>query len=157
MWRWVIQACLALAIALAAIQFVRQAKTNPPVDPAKTIHANLQVSPPVAAIFERSCQDCHSNETRWPWYSRVAPASWIVVHDVNEGRGDLNFSEWTKYDTKRKQKLLKKMCDEMKGGQMPMAAYVLLHPEARISPEDVQAVCEWTDAQRQHLAPEPGH
>src|SRR6266513_2741101 len=98
---------LALLVLLGAIQLIRPAKTNPSVEPASTINAKLAVDPAVSAILERSCKDCHSNRTVWPWYSSVAPASWIVTHDVNEGRGKMNLSEWSKYDSAEAQTLVK--------------------------------------------------
>src|SRR5687767_12229671 len=88
----------ALAVLVLAIQFVRPARTNPATDPAATLHAQTAVPPDVAAILERSCRDCHSNGTRWPWYSNVAPVSWWVIDHVNHGRSHFNFSEWAKYN-----------------------------------------------------------
>ncbi len=85
---------IGLVLLAVAIQLIRLSKTNPPEDPAQTIEAKLKVDPPVAAILQRGCQDCHSNRTVWPWYSNVAPVSWMVIHHVNEGRERMNFSEW---------------------------------------------------------------
>jgi heme-binding protein len=88
---------LALASAAAALvilQITAPAKTNPPVDSTKAL-SSMSAPTPVIDILRRSCFDCHSSETRWPWYASVAPMSWLVVSDVNEGRGQLNFSKWT--------------------------------------------------------------
>src|SRR5437868_13257121 len=93
-------------ILFAALQFTNPARTNPPVDPAQTIEAHTQMTPQVAAILDRSCNDCHSNKTRWPWYSHVAPVSWLVVDDVNEARRAMNFSEWGRLDPDRQRKKL---------------------------------------------------
>ncbi len=94
-FRWVL---IILACAVVVIQFIRPARTNPAIDPAQTIESRLQVSPQVAGIFDRSCNDCHSNKTRWPWYSNVAPVSWLVIGDVNDARSVMNFSQWGNYD-----------------------------------------------------------
>jgi hypothetical protein len=85
---------VVLVVLLALIQAVRPAKTNPPIDETKTMKANATMSAEVAAIFERACNDCHSNKTTWPWYSQIAPVSWLLVDDVNSGRKGLSLSEW---------------------------------------------------------------
>src|SRR5215217_7072163 len=93
---------ITLAALFAALQFVRPARTNPPAEEARAIGAHLNVTPEVAGILDRSCNDCHSNLTRWPWYSNVAPVSWFVIDHVNVGRKEMNFSEWAQY-TRREQ------------------------------------------------------
>ena len=87
-------AAISLGIAFMVMQFIRPAKTNPLVDDASTMSARLQVTPEVEAILNRSCIDCHSYKTVWPWYSKVAPISWLLVSDVNEGRKHFNLSNW---------------------------------------------------------------
>ena len=77
---------ITLVVLLVVIQAVRPAKTNPAVDESRTIQAHSQITPEVTAILERACYDCHSNKTIWPWYSQVAPVSWLLVSDVNDGR-----------------------------------------------------------------------
>ena len=83
-----------IAALLLTIQFIRPAKTNPPIVRERTLEAAVAVPPEVEAILARSCNDCHSNGTEWPWYSNVAPVSFFVINHVNEGRRHLNFSEW---------------------------------------------------------------
>ena len=73
-------------------------KTNPPVVPAEGIEAHLKVDPEVSPILERACRNCHSHQTRWPWYSNVAPVSWFVIDNVNFGRRKMNLSNWDQYD-----------------------------------------------------------
>jgi len=90
MWLWIRRLMLAALVVLAVSQVFRPARTNPLTDPAREIDSNLTLDPPVAAVLSRSCNDCHSNRTVWPWYSHVAPASWLVVSDVNRGRKALN-------------------------------------------------------------------
>ncbi len=92
---------LALAALFVVIQFLGPQKCNPPVDAARTIQANTQITPEMAAIIERACGDCHSHQTQWPWYSHVEPVSWFLVDHVNDGRKHLNFSEWAAYEPKR--------------------------------------------------------
>jgi hypothetical protein len=134
---------LLLVIAMAAIQFVRPSRTNPPVDSRNEITTVHPAPPEVAVTLQRSCNDCHSNRTVWPWYSNVAPASWLVAHDVNTGRSALNFSDWRAIDGEKRQEAAGKICEEVKDREMPMTQYVLLHPHARLSNADVQALCSW--------------
>ena len=149
---WLKRSSWALVVALIVAQFIPLKKTNPPVDPSKTMYASLPVPPGVQNVFERACKDCHSNETVWPWYSRVAPVSWMIVNDVNEGRGDLNLSEWGTYSAKRKDTRLKEICDQLSSGEMPDRMYALVHRQARLNDDERTAVCQWTDATRKGLA-----
>jgi hypothetical protein len=103
----------------------------------------MTVPADVAAILDRSCRDCHSNNTRWPWYSHVAPASWLLIDHVNHGRSHLNVSEWGRYDRPRRAELLKNSCELARKGAMPMPSYLLMHRAARLSPADVETLCAW--------------
>jgi hypothetical protein len=135
---------LALAVLGAAAQFIRPARTNPPVDQAQTIEAVAQVPAPLAPVLRRSCYDCHSNETRWPWYSAVVPMAWGVANHVREGRAAMNFSEWGRYPVRKRTALLEKLCDQVREGQMPLGSYLLLHRDARLSESEWKAVCDWS-------------
>jgi hypothetical protein len=147
--RWVL---IVVICGLLIIQFFGPAKTNPPIDPSQSIESRLQVPPQVAAILDRSCNDCHSNKTRWPWYSNVAPVSWLVIKDVNEGRQNLNFSEWGRYTPRDVDGLLKQICREVKAGVMPLSIYTPMHPGSKLSAEDVKTLCDWTAAERAKIA-----
>ena len=147
--RWVV---IVLVVCLIIAQFFGPAKTNPASDATQAIESRLQVTPPVAAILDRSCIDCHSNKTRWPWYSNVAPVSWFVINHVIEGRQNLNFSEWGRYTQSDVDGLLKQMCREVKAGAMPLSSYTPLHPGSSLSPDDVKTLCDWTTAERARLA-----
>jgi len=140
--RWAGWGLLALVIL---IQLFPPDRTNPPVDPSATIQALLPVPPEIDSILKRSCYDCHSSETVWPWYSRVAPVSWLVAGDVHDARRMMNLSEWKIYKPGRVASLLEQICDETSGGDMPLKRYLMLHPEAKLSAEDIRALCSWTD------------
>lgn len=141
---WLRKGMFVLLVVVGAAQFARPARTNPSVDRSHAVQAYLQAGHPAAAVITRACGDCHSNETRWPWYSRVAPVSWLVAHDVNEGREAVNFSTWGMYSPDRQRKLLAKACDEVREGEMPMFVYTLMHTDARLSAADVQSICTLT-------------
>lgn len=134
-------ALLVLGIVFLGIQFVRPERTNPPVDPASTFETVVNPPPQVKAIVERACQDCHSHRTVWPWYSNVAPASWLVADDVAEGREHMNLSEWGRMSPERKLERLGDICREVTAGDMPMWQYKLLHPAAQLSKAEVQTLC----------------
>jgi hypothetical protein len=142
---------IVLVVLLVAIQAIRPARTNPAVDESKTIAANATVNPEVAAILERACSDCHSNKTAWPWYTEVAPISWWLVDHVNDARKELSLSEWGTYDSKKRARKLKKICEEVEEGGMPLTSYLLLHPKARLSDSDKQILCEWTRQETERL------
>lgn len=126
-----------LAASFIAIQAVPVERTNPPVE------ADLAAPTPVKTILRRSCYDCHSNETRWPWYAHVAPVSWLVVHDVNDARDKVNFSSWELMSPKDEANARHETWKEIENGKMPLPKYVPLHPEARLSPEDFAVLREW--------------
>jgi Haem-binding domain len=143
---WLKRLVPILLILFIAMQLVRPAKTNPPVDPKMEIGAVLAVPPQVSSIFQRSCSDCHSNRTVWPWYSNVAPASWLVISDVNDGRHDLNLTNWGSYTQQKQARMLKAMCKEVTEGDMPEFQYTLIHRGAKLSQADVQTICLWTQS-----------
>lgn len=146
--KWI---AIGLVIVFVGIQFYRPARTNPAIDSTQTIEAQTQMTPQVASILDRSCRDCHSNKTVWPWYTQVAPVSWWLVNHVNEGRQDLNISEFGKLPRDRQDRKLRQICDEVTDGQMPLSSYLPMHPAARLSDQDKQTLCDWIDAERQRL------
>jgi hypothetical protein len=143
---------ITLVVLFLGAQFVRPARTNPAVDESQTIFARTQMTPEVAAILNRSCNDCHSNKTVWPWYTNVAPVSWWLSNHVNEGRHELNYSEWGRLDRDRQDRKLRQMCDEVQDGAMPLSSYLPMHPKARLSDGDKKTFCDWTDAERGRLS-----
>ena len=143
---------VGLFAVFAALQFIRPARTNPPVDESRTIQAHAHLTPEVAQILDRACNDCHSNQTRWPWYTNVSPVSWFVVDHVNVGRREMNFSDWAQYDAEHQQGLLRDICQEVQSGQMPLPSYLRLHNEAKLSAADVKALCDWASAEAGRLA-----
>jgi mono/diheme cytochrome c family protein len=134
----------------AGMQLIPVDRTNPESDPALEIEA----PPEVMAVFKRSCYDCHSNETRWPWYSAIAPAKWFIARDVKVGRQWLNFSIWKSYDEKRKEKL-KAMIFKAVGLAMPLGTYVKFHPEAKLSDEDRETIRQWTGIDPEEIMNDP--
>lgn len=138
----IVAAPITLGVAIALLQFVRPAHlTNP--DP----HGPIPAPPPIRKLLERSCYDCHSNETAWPWYAKVAPASWLVARDVAFGRRQINFSRWDEYTPLARVRKLKWMNRALQEEQMPPWEYVLLHPGARLKPQERAALEQWVESQ----------
>ncbi len=142
---------IGIAVLAVAIQFYRPERTNPPVDESQTLFASVPVPEEVQTIFKRSCFDCHSNETRCPCYSNVAPAMWLVARDVKEGRSHMNLSEFGKYKPLRGLSKLDMMCEEITEGRMPLPPYLILHPDARLSKGEIDLICNWVDSVRDTL------
>jgi cytochrome c551/c552 len=149
---WVKRVGIGAIVVLAVIQLYRPAKTNPPIDPKKEIGANMTVDPQAAAFLKRACYDCHSNHTVWPWYSNVAPVSWLVTSDVNDGRRRMNMSDWSSYPPDKRSKFLDGMCKRVTRGNMPLWFYKPMHPKSWVSKADAEDLCRWTTSARQSLA-----
>jgi hypothetical protein len=135
------QAAVVFVVVLVAAQLVGPDRTNPPTDVNLTIQAHLGTAGGVVAVLDRACSDCHSNGTVWPWYTRIAPLSWLMAYGVAEGRKAVNFSEWAAYPPERQRKLLVESCRDASDGKMPGHPYTLLHPEARLSNQDIETIC----------------
>ncbi len=147
--RTILAGLLILVVGISA--WLRPDLTPRPADPALALDARARVPPPVLSLLRRACFDCHSNETRWPWYAFVPPASWLVAHDVKEGRGQLNLSRWGEYNPFDRADLLDEMCELVSAGEMPLWQYRLLHDEARLTDAERTALCEWTAAEATRL------
>ena len=137
MKKWMARSGMILFVVLAAMQFVPVAGTNPPAE------GDVETSPELKTVLRRACYDCHSNETVWPWYSRVAPVSWIIVRDVSKGRAELNFSIWNQYIARRQARKLKEIREQIEKGKMPQWYYVAMHPDAKLSPSDRKLILQW--------------
>jgi hypothetical protein len=133
---------ILVGIVFLGMQFVSTAAT--PKTPPNPIHMAQLVDPKVGAILDRSCQDCHSNQTNWPWYGRVAPVSWIISKHVSAGRDMLDFSAWTDQFQPGGDRMM--ICDAVSSGTMPLASYTLIHREAKLSKQDVKLICDWAES-----------
>jgi hypothetical protein len=151
MKKWLTAVLLALLVLFVVAQFIRPSMANPPVDEGKTLYASEPVPADVRAILDRSCDDCHTNRTEWPWYGRVAPVSWLLADHVKDGRKELNFSEWGGYTPRRQARKLEETCSEVKEHKMPIKSYLPLHPGARLSEADRRLLCDWSSAFRARI------
>ena len=131
-----------LVVIAILLQLVQVERTNPPVT------GEIEAPEQVMVILRRSCYDCHSNETAWPWYSYVAPMSWLVADDVHEARRHMNFSQWADYNAKQKNHKTKLCGKLVQEGEMPLWFYLPLHPDAQLLPEDVEILVAWSKSQQ---------
>src|SRR5262245_33646889 len=138
--RRVKQAAVVFVVAFAAAQLVRPERANPPIDVNRTIQAHVGPASGLVAVLNRSCGDCHSNGTVWPWSTQIAPLSWVMASAVREGRKSVNFSEWAAYSPSQQRDLLVASCEDVSAGRMP-GLYTLLRPETKLSAQDIQTIC----------------
>ena len=140
------RAALVAVILVVCAQFVPVARDNPPAPAANLMYASAPGT--VRKVFNESCINCHSNQTAWPWYSHIAPFSWIVTHDVHQGRKQFNFSDWSTYSPKKREEKLDAICEQLVNGDMPDGKYLLIHRRARLAQEEQEAVCTWVESMR---------
>lgn len=145
---------LLLFVLPPALAFVH------PFGNAKLAHSEdrlmntAQIDPPVLEVMQRSCQNCHSEKTEWPWYSHAAPISWLVERDVQGGRGQWNMSKWDQYSIEDREQILSKIGPMVRNRKMPLPQYLFLHPEAKLSDADVDLIYQWSRSERKRLKSE---
>jgi hypothetical protein len=137
MKKWFGRIGLGLLVTFLVIQFIPVARTNPPERGQAPAPVEVQT------LLQRACYDCHSNETKWPWYSHIAPASLLIAHDVKEGRQELNFSLWEQNNDRRKAKKLKEIAEQLEKDEMPLWYYLPLHSEATLSAAERELIIKW--------------
>jgi hypothetical protein len=130
-------ALVCLAALGGAAQLIPVQRTNPPVQ------VRLRAPADIEAILKRCCADCHTNETHWPWYAYVAPASWLVTRDVKVGRDNLDFSYWGQLPAADQRQLAKSIVRELTASTMPLRNYRILHPKANLTLSEVQRLRAW--------------
>lgn len=130
----------ALAALFVVAQFIPVDYTNPPVQ------SDVQAPAQVKSILVKACFDCHSHETKWPWYSKIAPVSWWVLGHVRDGRKDLNFSIWPTYNFASQDLIMREISKQVAGERMPLRSYTVGHPEARLTAEERQVLLDWARA-----------
>jgi hypothetical protein len=131
---------LIIVVVAIGIQFVPM---NVPANVPTKAGDELQAPAEVQAILKRSCFDCHSNHTRFPWYSSIAPVSWFTKWHVKEGREHMNFSTWASYSDDKKADFLDKIPKAIKS-KMPLPSYLIMHQDAKLSDHDKQVLTQWT-------------
>jgi hypothetical protein len=143
---------VVLVVGLIAIQFFNRPDktTTTEITPAH-ITKVMNVPSNVESILKRSCYDCHSDHTVWPWYSSVAPVSWLVADDVVKGRKKMNFSQWSKIPDSKKEARLNEICEEIKSDEMPMPKYLYIHGDAKLTQADKDILCKWVETEMKKM------
>ena len=135
-----------LLAVLALCQFIRPGHTNPPAAPGRDLSASaFAPSAKVAALLRGACYDCHSYETKWPWYGQIAPVSWWLADHIKDARARLNFSDWPVDNPARAKKKLERISENVESGDMPLPSYTWMHPAARLSAADKKLLADWAD------------
>jgi hypothetical protein len=129
-------------VVFVVLQLVPTQRTNPPIG------AHLQAPAEIEAVLRKACYDCHSHETRWPWYSYVAPVSWWVVRHVERGRGDLNFSQWPVLNAQDEAWHFHDIEQQLAERKMPLRSYTILHRNARLDDAERELLMLWSREQR---------
>lgn len=130
----IIASVLAIVII---VQLIPAKRDNP------AIVSDFNEDPAIKAIFVRACYDCHSNQTEWPWYSRIAPLSWQISNHVHKGREHLNFSEWGNLEPSKIEHAREEIREETESGEMPLGMYLVFHSGAKLSEDDKQLIAKW--------------
>jgi hypothetical protein len=136
---------IGVAVLVLVAQFVPVDRSNPPVT------GIVDAPEDVMATLRRSCWDCHSNETDWPWYAYVAPMSWRVSEHVREGREHVNFTDWAGYDAEELDEIYEEIADEVRKQGMPLKDYLLVHRAAVLTNADRERLANWAEAARESL------
>ena len=141
----------ALVVMFALLQFTNPARTNPAAAPENSVMATNAPPPNIAAMLHGACYDCHSDQTQWPWYSHVAPVSWLIASDVRDGRRHVNFSEWPHGHPNQAARLWENISEELGYNDMPPAQYKLMHSVARLTQAQRQELIDYANQEAKRL------
>lgn len=134
---------LVIVAGIIVLQFFRIDKANPPVVQLETLEATTAVPPDISLILGRSCNDCHTNQTLFPWYANLQPMGWLLKNHIDDGRRQMNFSIWNTYQLKRRSKKLEQICEQVESKEMPLPSYLWIHRDAVLSENESKTLCDW--------------
>jgi hypothetical protein len=134
---------IVIVIILVIIQFIRPTKNVHPGTQPNSIMNKYPASAEVKGILEKTCYDCHSNNTRYPWYNNIQPVAWWLNNHIKDGKRSLNFDEFLTYPANRQAKKMKQVIDEVKEGEMPLSSYTIIHKDAKLTDPEKQALLGW--------------
>lgn len=138
---------------LVSIQFFRIDRTNPPIVETETLEAAVDVPADISMILARSCNDCHSHKTIYPWYSNIQPSAWFLRDHIDDARNHLNFSVFNTYEPAKKTRKLEEICEEIESARMPLPSYLWLHGDAVLNASDGKALCDWAKSASAQINP----
>lgn len=135
---------LVILVVFIALQFIRPAKNNSGAVQQADMQTHFNVPDSVAGILKTSCYDCHSNNTRYPWYANIQPVGWLLNNHIQEGKKELNFNDFAAYSKRRQASKLRSIQNSVKDGSMPLSSYTLIHSDAKLSETNKALIIEWT-------------
>lgn len=142
----------ALLIIIVVIQFFQPKKNRSQTVAANDITNHFAVPANVGDILKKACNDCHSNNTQYPWYTHVQPVGWWLQHHVNEGKRELNLSEFAAYEPKRQHHKLEEVIEQVKDGHMPLDSYLWMHDEAKLTKDEKEVLLIWAAVTAEQIA-----
>ena len=143
--KWIKRLLILIVVLLVVIQFVPVKAPSNNINTSNDLVSVEKLDGDVSVILKSSCYDCHSSQTHYPWYSYMAPVSWLVANDVKEGRAKLNFSDWGLNNKRRKIRQLEDIKEQVQQGEMPMGIYTVIHKKAKLTESQKQLLLKWTD------------
>lgn len=146
---------IALGLILLVMQAFRIDTTNPTTAPEKDFLAVTNTPAELATIIRTACYDCHSNETTYPWYTQIAPVSWWIKNHIDDGKDELNFSEWADFSARKADHKLKECIELVEEEEMPINSYTLIHGDAKLSESQKTALMDWFKSLRNYESDKP--
>ena len=145
---------LAVAVLVVILQLFQIDKTNPVADPELDFIAIANPPAEIGSLIKTACYDCHSHQTKYPWYTYTQPLGWWIKDHIDHGRGELNFSEWGNYPTRRADHKLEESAELVLEEEMPLPSYLKTHSEARLSTEQRELLAYWFETERDRIMPD---
>jgi hypothetical protein len=142
---------IGVLIVLIVIQFIKPDRNINPQEQKRHIAQFVPVPQDVQIVLKRACYDCHSNNTRYPWYANIQPIAWYLAHHVKEGKAELNFDEFTSYDAKKQDHKLEEVAETVEEGEMPLSSYTLIHKDAKLAEQERTLLVDWAKKARVRL------
>jgi len=143
---------IALLLIFIVIQFIRPAKNQSSGIAETDITKHFTVPENVQVLLQRSCNDCHSNSTQYPWYSNIQPVYWWLQKHINDGKKELNFSEFGTYTAKRQVHKLNEVIGQINKDEMPLNSYLWIHHDAKLGPDDKKILVDWATSLKNQIA-----
>ena len=149
--KWTKRILLTILIVFILIQFIRPARNQSGQVLTTDITKAVNVPDKVLDVFKNSCYDCHSNDTRYPWYVNIEPMGWFMARHIKNGKANLNFSEFGTYSKRKQANKLRAIAKSVNDGSMPLSSYTIMHTDAKLSEEDKKLITEWTSNTKDSL------
>jgi len=142
---------IIVVITFFVLQLFRPDRTNPPIVEAETLEAATALPADVQAVLSRSCYDCHSHNTIFPWYSNVSPFSWFLADHIEQGRKEVNFSVWNTYSAEKKIRKFEEICEQVESRAMPLPSYLWIHRNSILDGQERKLLCNWAMAEKRNI------